>query len=128
MTFSSFGLNPSFLCFSPDVPAADNAVEDAIGTVETEGAGNTSAPNTSADPDLDVLARFPCLAISRSDEQMMDDAVLMLKVLWKSPPVPTISHYRILALAGAEMLLKGGLTVPSRRCTRLSSFQHASCF
>lgn len=35
----------------------------------------------SALPDLDVLARFPCLDTSSSAEAMMEAVVLMLKVL-----------------------------------------------
>lgn len=46
----------------------------------------------SAEPDRDVEALLPCLAIRRSDEARMLDVVDMLKVLWESPPVPTISH------------------------------------
>jgi hypothetical protein len=46
----------------------------------------------SAEPDLDVDARFPCLLSRRSDEARMEDVVEMLNVWWESPPVPTISH------------------------------------
>ena len=46
----------------------------------------------SALPDLDVLALLPCLETKSSADARMDDVVLMLKVLWASPPVPTISH------------------------------------
>jgi hypothetical protein len=35
----------------------------------------------SADPERDVLARFPCLAMSRSEEAKIEEVVLMLKVL-----------------------------------------------
>ena len=35
----------------------------------------------SADPDRDVLARLPCLAMSRRQEARMEEVVLMLKVL-----------------------------------------------
>ncbi len=48
---------------------------------------------TSADPDLDVEARLPCLAMSRSEDAKIEEAVLMLKVECPSPPVPTMSHY-----------------------------------
>lgn len=46
----------------------------------------------SAEPDVDVEARLPCLAMSSSEEAIMDEVVLMLNVLWESPPVPTMSH------------------------------------
>jgi hypothetical protein len=46
----------------------------------------------SALPDFDVLALFPCLEMKSSDEAMMEAVVLMLNVLWESPPVPTMSH------------------------------------
>lgn len=47
----------------------------------------------SADPDFEVEARLPCLAIRSSEEARMDEVVDMLNVLWESPPVPTISHW-----------------------------------
>ena len=50
------------------------------------------AASTSAEPDLEVDARLPCLAMSSSEEAMIDEAVLMLNVEWPSPPVPTMSH------------------------------------
>jgi hypothetical protein len=46
----------------------------------------------SADPEREVEALLPCLAIMRRDEARMEEVVLMLKVLCESPPVPTISH------------------------------------
>ena len=46
----------------------------------------------SAEPERDVDALFPCFAIIRRALARMDDVVLMLKVLWESPPVPTMSH------------------------------------
>lgn len=46
----------------------------------------------SAEPDLEVEARLPCLETRRSEEARMEAVVLMLKVLWESPPVPTMSH------------------------------------
>lgn len=46
----------------------------------------------SADPDLEVEALLPCLAMSRRLDAKMDEVVDMLKVLCESPPVPTISH------------------------------------
>lgn len=48
--------------------------------------------NKSAEPDLEVEARFPCLAIRSKEEATMEAVVEMLKVLWESPPVPTTSH------------------------------------
>lgn len=66
------------------------AISPEVG--DREGPGSFIQASTSAEPDLLVLARLPCLAISSRDEQMMLLAVLMLKVLWKSPPVPTMSH------------------------------------
>ena len=50
----------------------------------------------SAEPDLEVLALFPCLEIRRREEARMEEVVLMLKVWWESPPVPTISHWGVL--------------------------------
>jgi len=41
---------------------------------------------------LDVDARLPCLATRRSADARIDAVVEMLKVLWASPPVPTMSH------------------------------------
>lgn len=46
----------------------------------------------SAEPDRDVEALLPCLAIMRREEANMEEVVLMLKVLCESPPVPTMSH------------------------------------
>jgi hypothetical protein len=46
----------------------------------------------SAEPDLDVEARLPCLATRSSEDAMMDDVVEILNVLCESPPVPTMSH------------------------------------
>jgi hypothetical protein len=48
----------------------------------------------SAEPDLDVEARFPCLLRISRDEARMEDVVEMLNVWCESPPVPTISHYQ----------------------------------
>jgi hypothetical protein len=31
----------------------------------------------------------------RRDEARMEEVVLMLKVLWESPPVPTMSHCEV---------------------------------
>ena len=39
------------------------------------------AASTSAEPDFEVEARLPCLAMRRREEQMMLLAVLMLNVL-----------------------------------------------
>lgn len=49
----------------------------------------------SAEPDLEVEARLPCLASRRREEARMEEVVEMLKVLWESPPVPTMSHYAV---------------------------------
>ena len=46
----------------------------------------------SAEPDRDVEALLPCFAIMRRALAKMEDVVLMLNVLWESPPVPTMSH------------------------------------
>lgn len=48
---------------------------------------------TSALPDLDVLALLPCFETMSSADAMIEDVVLMLKVLYESPPVPTMSHF-----------------------------------
>ena len=47
----------------------------------------------SAEPDLEVEARLPCLETRRREEAIMEAVVEMLKVLWESPPVPTMSHF-----------------------------------
>lgn len=57
------------------------------------GAVGSVLESRSAEPDLEVEARLPCLAIRRSEEARMELVVLMLKVLWESPPVPTMSHW-----------------------------------
>lgn len=46
----------------------------------------------SAEPERDVEELFPCLAINSKADEMMEAVVLTLKVLWPSPPVPTMSH------------------------------------
>lgn len=46
----------------------------------------------SAEPDLEVLALLPCLDMRRREEARIEEVVLMLKVWWESPPVPTMSH------------------------------------
>lgn len=61
-------------------------------TFSRMGQVGVMAFNTSAEPDFDVCARLPCFAISSSGEAMMLAVVLMLKVEWLSPPVPTMSH------------------------------------
>lgn len=48
----------------------------------------------SAEPDLEVDARFPCLPSMRRDDARMEEVVEMLKVWCESPPVPTMSHFR----------------------------------
>jgi hypothetical protein len=45
----------------------------------------------SAEPDLEVEALLPCLAIKSRLEARMEEVVEMLKVLCESPPVPTMS-------------------------------------
>jgi hypothetical protein len=47
----------------------------------------------SAEPDVEVAERLPCLAMRSMEEARTEAVVLMLKVLWESPPVPTMSHY-----------------------------------
>lgn len=46
----------------------------------------------SAEPDNEVEELLPCLAIMRRELATMEEVVEMLKVLWPSPPVPTMSH------------------------------------
>lgn len=46
----------------------------------------------SAEPDLDVLALLPCFEMRRREEARIEEVVLILKVWWESPPVPTMSH------------------------------------
>ena len=50
----------------------------------------------SAEPDLDVAARLPCLLRRRREEARMEDVVEMLNVECESPPVPTMSHYELI--------------------------------
>lgn len=59
--------------------------------VITGGLGGAQ-DSRSADPERDVDALLPCLATMRRDEARMEDVVLILNVLWESPPVPTMSH------------------------------------
>ena len=47
---------------------------------------------TSAEPDFEVAARLPCLAMRRREEARMEEVVETLKVECGSPPVPTMSH------------------------------------
>lgn len=58
------------------------------------GVGKAMLAMRSAEPDLEVEARLPCLEMRRREEARMDAVVEMLKVLWESPPVPTISHWK----------------------------------
>ena len=51
----------------------------------------------SAEPERDVEELLPCLAIIRMELATIEDVVEMLKVLWPSPPVPTMSHCTMLA-------------------------------
>jgi hypothetical protein len=50
----------------------------------------------SAEPDLDVAARLPCLLRRRREDARIEDVVEILKVECESPPVPTISHYGLI--------------------------------
>ena len=50
----------------------------------------------SAEPDLEVAERLPCLAMRSREEARTEAVVLMLKVLWESPPVPTMSHWLVI--------------------------------
>lgn len=46
----------------------------------------------SAEPEVEVEALLPCLQMRRPQpEARMADVVETLKVLWPSPPVPTMS-------------------------------------
>lgn len=58
----------------------------------TGGVGRNEV-RKSALPDFEVEALLPCLAIFRSAEDRIEAVVETLKVLWPSPPVPTISHW-----------------------------------
>lgn len=64
---------------------------DALMT-EMLGEVGAIALRTSADPEKDVWARFPCFAMRRSGDAIMDELVETLNVECESPPVPTISH------------------------------------
>lgn len=50
-------------------------------TAEITGDLGTTQERRSADPDLEVEALLPCLAMSRSEEARILDVVDMLKVL-----------------------------------------------
>jgi hypothetical protein len=65
-------------------------VDGAI-AVMTGGFGGAQE-SKSAEPERDVEALLPCLAIIRREEARIEDVVLILKVLCESPPVPTMSH------------------------------------
>ena len=55
-----------------------------------------SASSTSAAPDLEEAALFPCFATGTPPAAMTSEAVVeMLKELDPSPPVPTISSTSI---------------------------------
>jgi hypothetical protein len=47
----------------------------------------------SADPESEVDELLPCLAIIRMELATIEEVVEMLKVLWPSPPVPTMSTW-----------------------------------
>lgn len=47
----------------------------------------------SAEPDVEVAARLPCLQTRTWGARSRADVVDTLKVLWPSPPVPTMSTY-----------------------------------
>lgn len=65
--------------------------------VMTGGLGGAH-DNRSAEPERDVEALLPCFAIMRRDEARIDEVVLMLNVLWESPPVPTMSHCTLVSI------------------------------
>lgn len=52
----------------------------------------------SAEPDLEVAERLPCFAMRSREEARTEAVVLMLKVLWESPPVPTMSHWVVVVV------------------------------
>ena len=45
----------------------------------------------SAEPEREVELLLPCFATMRRELATMEEVVEMLKVLWPSPPVPTMS-------------------------------------
>ena len=53
----------------------------------------------SAEPDLEVAERLPCFAMRSREEARTEAVVLMLKVLWESPPVPTMSHWVVVVVS-----------------------------
>ena len=60
------------------------------------------ASSKSADPDLELAARFPCLTTFAPAAAATIAAVVeMLIVLKPSPPVPTVSTARSAILIGA---------------------------
>jgi hypothetical protein len=81
----------------------------------TGGVGSMHA-SKSADPERDVEALLPCLAIIRRDEARMEEVVLMLNVLCESPPVPTMSHY-----GDGKLLIADNCTslTPGKCCTNI---------
>jgi hypothetical protein len=61
-------------------------------TAEMFGGLGGTQERRSADPERDVEALLPCFPMSRREDARMLEVVDMLKVLWESPPVPTMSH------------------------------------
>lgn len=55
------------------------------------GAWGDMACRRSALPEVLLEARLPCLATRSREEARMEAVVETLKVLWPSPPVPTMS-------------------------------------
>lgn len=64
--------------------------------------GKVMDARRSADPERDVDALLPCLAIISRDEARMEAVVLMLNVLWESPPVPTMSTWCVVRVIWPE--------------------------
>lgn len=62
-------------------------------TLDILGARGCMQLRRSAEPDLEVEALLPCLAMRSRLEARIDEVVLMLKVLCESPPVPTMSTW-----------------------------------
>lgn len=70
------------------------------------GVGKAMWAMRSAEPDLEVEARLPCLERRSREEARMEAVVEMLKVLWASPPVPTMSHW-IMGITFSRQLCGG---------------------
>ncbi len=79
--------------------AKQNVMPTSVASSATRSGGSSRltprAARTSAEPDLELAARLPCLTtVSPAPAATIDAIVEMLTVWWPSPPVPTMSSVR----------------------------------